>query len=145
MFAHQWVLVGREADVAGPGDSLRVDVAGESVIVVRRDDGELGAFYNVCRHRGAELIDTCGASRGSFGALILYTMTSDREFVLDRLPDVDQVVVGLGAAHGFKFAAWFGRTLAALACGEPTAPELTPFAFERPSLHVPNSREAWLV
>jgi sarcosine oxidase len=75
----------------------------------------------------------------------LYTMTSDRDFVLDRLPDVDQVVVGLGAAHGFKFAAWFGRTLAALACGEPAGPELTPFAFERPSLHVPISREAWLV
>jgi sarcosine oxidase len=75
----------------------------------------------------------------------LYTMTSDRDFVLDRLPDVDQVVVGLGAAHGFKFAAWFGRTLADLACGAPAGPELTPFAFARPSLHVPISREAWLV
>ena len=70
IFARQWVLVGREADVTRPGDFVRVDVAGESVIVVRRDDGVLGAFYNVCRHRGAELVDTCGASRGSFGAVI---------------------------------------------------------------------------
>jgi glycine/D-amino acid oxidase-like deaminating enzyme len=67
------------------------------------------------------------------------------DFLLDRLPDVDQVVVGLGAAHGSKFAAWFGRMLAALACGEPAGPELTPFASTRPSLHVPISREAWLV
>ena len=64
---------------------------------------------------------------------------------LDRLPDIPEVVVGLGAAHGFKFAAWFGRTLAGLACGEPPGHELAPFAFSRPSLHVPISREAWLV
>ena len=75
----------------------------------------------------------------------LYTMTSDRDFVVDRLPGLPQVLVALGAAHGFKFAAWFGRTLAGLACGEPSGPELTPFAFDRPSLHVPISRGAWLV
>jgi sarcosine oxidase len=75
----------------------------------------------------------------------LYTMTSDRDFVVDRLPDLPQVLVGLGAAHGFKFAAWFGRTLAGLACGEPPGRELAPFAFTRPSLRVPIAREAWLV
>ena len=42
--------------------------------------------------------------------------------------------VALGAAHGFKFASWFGRTLAGLACGEPAGPELAPFSFARPSL-----------
>ena len=71
IFARQWVAVGRESDVAATGDFLRVDVVGESVLVVRREDGELGAFYNVCRHRGAELVDTCvGAASGSFGTLI---------------------------------------------------------------------------
>jgi sarcosine oxidase len=75
----------------------------------------------------------------------LYTMTSDRDFVVDRLPDIPQVLVGLGAAHGFKFAAWFGRTLAGLACGDVSGPELAPFAYARPSLHVPITREAWLV
>ncbi len=34
---------------------------------------------------------------------------------------------------------------AALACGEPNGSELAPFVFTRPSLHVPISREAWLV
>ncbi|MGH9133933.1 MAG: N-methyl-L-tryptophan oxidase [Ilumatobacteraceae bacterium] len=75
----------------------------------------------------------------------LYTLTSDRDFVVDHLPDLPQVLVGLGAAHGFKFAAWFGRTLAGLACGESAGPELAPFSFTRPSLHEPISREAWLV
>ena len=39
----------------------------------------------------------------------LYTLTADRDFVLDRVPDHPQVLVALGAAHGFKFASWFGR------------------------------------
>ncbi|WP_395153886.1 FAD-dependent oxidoreductase [Ilumatobacter sp.] len=76
----------------------------------------------------------------------LYTLTSDRDFVVDRLPGLQQIVVGLGAAHGFKFASWFGRELAELAIGAAAPrPELAPFAFDRPSLHQPISREAWLV
>ena len=47
IFARQWVLAGRTSDVAAPGDFLRADVAGESVIVVRRDDDSLGAVYTV--------------------------------------------------------------------------------------------------
>jgi sarcosine oxidase len=75
----------------------------------------------------------------------LYTLTSDRDFVCDRLPDHPQISIALGAAHGFKFASWFGRTLAGLACGEPAGPELVPFSFARPSLTVPISRDAWMV
>ena len=44
----------------------------------------------------------------------LYTLTADRDFVVDRVPGCEQICVALGAAHGFKFAAWFGRTLAEL-------------------------------
>jgi sarcosine oxidase len=75
----------------------------------------------------------------------LYTLTSDRDFVLGRLPDLPQVSVALGAAHGFKFAAWFGDQLARLAVGEDARPELEPFSFARPSLHAPITRESWLV
>jgi sarcosine oxidase len=75
----------------------------------------------------------------------LYTLTSDRDFVVDRLPDHDNICVGMGAAHGFKFASWFGRTLADLATGVEPGPELSPFAFDRESLHVPIDRHAWLV
>jgi sarcosine oxidase len=75
----------------------------------------------------------------------LYTLTADRDFVVDRLPDHPNICVGLGAAHGFKFAAWFGRTLADLAIGRPPGAELAPFAIDRPTLAQPISREAWLV
>ena len=45
----------------------------------------------------------------------LYTLTPDRDFVVDRLPDAPGVVVGLGAAHGFKYASVLGRILVELA------------------------------
>ena len=44
----------------------------------------------------------------------LYTLTPDRDFVVDRLPDMPGVAVALGAAHGFKFASVLGRVLAEL-------------------------------
>jgi sarcosine oxidase len=49
----------------------------------------------------------------------LYTLTPDRDFVVDRVPDHPGIVVALGAAHGYKFAALFGRILADLAL-DPT-------------------------
>ena len=75
----------------------------------------------------------------------LYTMTSDRDFLCDRLPEHPQISAVLGSGHGFKFASWFGRTLAGYACDEPTRPELAPFSFARPSLMAPISRDAWMV
>ena len=65
----QWVAVGRVEDVSNVGDRAVGDVAGESVILVRAADG-LHAFYNVCQHRGAELVDRDGPTCGSFGAQI---------------------------------------------------------------------------
>jgi sarcosine oxidase len=75
----------------------------------------------------------------------LYTLTADRDFVLDRLPDHPQVLIALGAAHGFKFASWFGRALAELAIDGGTPDDISPFSITRPGLYAPTGREAWLV
>ncbi len=56
IFAHEWVLVGREESLPATGDYLEVDVLGESLLIVRGDDGALRAFFNVCRHRGCALV-----------------------------------------------------------------------------------------
>lgn len=67
----------------------------------------------------------------------LYTLTPDRDFVLDCLPGLPGVVVALGAAHGYKFAALFGRLLADLAL-DRTQPRSAAtaglFACDRPAL-----------
>ena len=56
IFFGQWMCVGREEEVPNPGDYLLFDVVGESVILVRTREGKLAAHYNVCRHRGSQLV-----------------------------------------------------------------------------------------
>lgn len=56
LWAKVWLLAGLEQDVAEPGDYFVFDLAPESIVVSRSDDGELGAFYNACQHRGARIL-----------------------------------------------------------------------------------------
>ncbi|HSJ75694.1 MAG TPA: Rieske 2Fe-2S domain-containing protein, partial [Gemmatimonadales bacterium] len=56
IFHREWFCAGRAEQLAGPGDYVVLDVAGESVIVVRTREGRLAAHYNVCRHRGSRLV-----------------------------------------------------------------------------------------
>ena len=51
-----WQMVERESDLPDPGDWMTYNVADESIIVLRKDDGSLKAFHNVCPHRGRQLI-----------------------------------------------------------------------------------------
>ncbi|HEX5819218.1 MAG TPA: aromatic ring-hydroxylating dioxygenase subunit alpha [Gemmatimonadales bacterium] len=62
-FAGMWVYVGRAEEIAGPGDYIVREVAGESLILTRQASGALAAFYNVCRHRGTRL---CTEASGRF-------------------------------------------------------------------------------
>jgi len=55
LFAREWLAVCREQEVLEPGNHLVLEVLGESILLLRNRDGELRAFYNVCRHRGARL------------------------------------------------------------------------------------------
>ncbi len=63
VFARSWQAVGRAEQVRDRGAYLTAEVAGEPVLVVRGDDGELRAFFNVCRHRAAPLLTgPCGTA-----------------------------------------------------------------------------------
>jgi carnitine monooxygenase subunit len=53
-------IVCHESDIAGPGEWRTIEYLGESVVVIRGDDGEVRAFSNVCRHRGSRLVDGSG-------------------------------------------------------------------------------------
>jgi sarcosine oxidase len=75
----------------------------------------------------------------------LYTLPPDRDFVIDSLPNAANVHIALGAGHGYKFAAWFGRTLATLATGDRPLDDLGPFRLDRPALTDPAWQPNWLV
>jgi phenylpropionate dioxygenase-like ring-hydroxylating dioxygenase large terminal subunit len=53
-------VVCHESEIAEAGEWRTFDYLGESVIVIRGDDGEVRAFTNVCRHRGSRLVDGTG-------------------------------------------------------------------------------------
>jgi len=53
-------VVCHQNEIPQPGDWRSIEYLGESVIVIRGDDGEARAFSNVCRHRGSRLVDGTG-------------------------------------------------------------------------------------
>ena len=53
-------VVCHESEIPEPGEWRSLEYLGESVIVIRDDDGEVRAFSNVCRHRGSRLLDGTG-------------------------------------------------------------------------------------
>ena len=67
MLKSVWLYAGTVAHAKNPGDWFIFEMAHNQVIIVRGRDGEIRAFYNSCRHRGARL---CEAHSGSSPRLI---------------------------------------------------------------------------
>lgn len=64
LFRREWVSITCAQSVPEPGDVFPVTIAGQSLFVARDKDGEVRVFYNLCRHRGSELIDKPCKPRG---------------------------------------------------------------------------------
>ncbi len=56
VFAKSWQVAGRLDQVHENGAFFTTDIAGEPIIVVRGEDAQLRAFYNVCRHHAAAVV-----------------------------------------------------------------------------------------
>lgn len=67
IWARNWIYACRDAEI-GVMTVKRVAIAGEPLILVRDGEGQLRAFHNVCRHRGAEL---CAASENRLASRLL--------------------------------------------------------------------------
>ncbi|MEO8088918.1 MAG: N-methyl-L-tryptophan oxidase [Gemmatimonadales bacterium] len=75
----------------------------------------------------------------------LYTLTPDRDFVLDAVPGHPDVVVAIGGGHGFKFASLIGRTLSELAIDGRTERNVEPFRIDRSILQLANPPRNYMV
>lgn len=56
IFYRSWWYVGHRCQLPDPGCYLTVRVCAQNIIVIRDKSGELNAYYNVCQHRGHELL-----------------------------------------------------------------------------------------
>ena len=130
-------MASRRTPVAGP--KVGQDVGGRATTATTRTfDPDIDCLDRVETFLARHLP---GAGRRAGTKTCLYTLTPDRDFVIDRVPGHPGIVVALGAAHGYKFAALFGRLLADLALDpDPAASGLSDtslFAFGRPALKAP--------
>ncbi|GMA50713.1 ring-hydroxylating oxygenase subunit alpha [Alicyclobacillus contaminans] len=66
IFKKSWQYVGHEALVEKPGDFITCTIANEPIVVVRGNDNEVRAFYNVCPHRGTKLVQDAAGSKKIF-------------------------------------------------------------------------------
>ena len=64
----------------------------------------------------------------------LYTLTPDRDFLLDRVPGTENIFAVVGAGHAFKFASLLGRILVDLTLDGATSHDISAFAADRPIL-----------
>jgi sarcosine oxidase len=75
----------------------------------------------------------------------LYTLTPDRDFIVDRVPGQEHVFAAVGAGHAFKFASLLGRVLVDLAVDGETDVDISPFAADRSVLTEPHPVRTYMV
>jgi len=56
IFYRSWWLAGHRSRLGAPGSYVTTRIHEQNVFVIRGRDGKLRAFYNVCQHRGHELL-----------------------------------------------------------------------------------------
>jgi sarcosine oxidase len=75
----------------------------------------------------------------------LYTLTPDRDFVLDGVPGHPEALIAIGGGHGFKFASLIGRILSELAIEGETRHNLETFRMDRAILQLQNPPKHYMV
>src|SRR5215470_17286430 len=63
LFRDRPIFMGLSTRLPKPGDYLTEDVAGMPLLLTRGADGQVRAFANICRHRGAPVAEGCGNAR----------------------------------------------------------------------------------
>jgi sarcosine oxidase len=127
-----------------PGPKVAQDVGGQPTTPEQLDDVPDDAALHRVR---AFIEDHLPEAAGPVLSLRTcpYTMTPDRHFVIDRLPEHPNVIVVLGAAHGFKFSSLFGKIAADLTTDGETSHDLSHFRVDRKLLQMQNPPTSFLI
>jgi Rieske 2Fe-2S family protein len=121
-----WFCAVRSSDLTGPGSFRTVQVGRESVLLTRNRKGEVRAYFNICRHRGARLCtEESGQAQRSFQCPYhAWTYDFDGKLIaapnLTKMPDVDRVEYGLAK---ISVQEWLGYVWVCLAPEPPSFDE----------------------
>jgi choline monooxygenase len=63
IFHKSWQFLCHEEKLVQPGSYVAAEVQGQSIFACRDKTGELRAFYNVCKHRGHQLLQGSGQTK----------------------------------------------------------------------------------
>ena len=133
-------VVCHESEIAEPGEWRTLEYLGESVILIRGDDGEVRAFSNVCRHRGSRIVDgnagcakvlTCPYHAWSYardGRLV--GVPHRNEYPGLNTKELGLVPVALERWHGFLFVALEPGAPSVAEMIAPYAAEVAPYCLE---------------
>jgi carnitine monooxygenase subunit len=133
-------IVCHESEIPEAGDWRTLEYLGESVIVIRRDDGTIGAFANVCRHRGSRLVDgsagcakilTCPYHAWSYGRDgSLVGVPHRNQYPNLRPEELGLVPVALQTWRRFVFVTLELGAPSVAKMMEPYEDEVAPYRFE---------------
>jgi len=130
LFRERPLLVGHVSQIPNPGDYFTHDASGVPLLIARDDDGNVGGFLNVCRHRGTRVeTATCGAKKTFVCPYHAWTYGRDGS------------LLGIPHERGFTGIVRERRGLARVPCGVAAGLIFVkPAASEQPALDA----NAWL-
>jgi len=133
-------VVCHESEIRDAGEWRSLEYLGESVFVIRGDDGVVRAFSNVCRHRGSRLVDgTGGCARVLTCPYHAWSYGRDGRLVgvphRHEYPDLQIENLGLHAVqlenwHGFLFVTLEPGAVSVAEMMAPYKAEVVPYRFE---------------
>ncbi len=101
LWSRSWLIAAIESDLPEPGDYSVFRIGRESILIVRQQDGSVKAMYNVCAHRGNQMVQndrgsvvqfTCAFHSWQYGLDGRCTRISDKETFNPELVKQDPVL-----------------------------------------------------
>ncbi len=135
-----WQIVCHQNSIPRPGDYLALDIGTESIVVLRNREQQIVAYHNVCRHRGARLLDGQGNCAGAITCPYHgWTYRHDGSLagvaMRDTFPDLNRAELGLRPVRtetllGFVFVCLAGDPKPPRETFAPLVAELAPYTIE---------------
>ena len=150
-----WQLVTHVSALKKTGDFATLDLGPDAAFVIRDRDGTIRGFHNVCRHRGARLLDGSGSCPVSLtcpyhGWSYRHDGTLTGVPLRESFPDLDRAAhslrpVKVDIAFGFVFVALSGSPPPVAQTWGVLGEELAPYRFEEMEFLGPITVEHWNV